>query len=49
VLGGRGEYEVRRQGLLVTERGWTGTQFANWLSASLTAALLPPEPGRPTA
>jgi AcrR family transcriptional regulator len=35
--------------LLVTERGWTATQFANWLSASLTAALLPPEPGRATA
>ena len=35
--------------LLVTERGWTATQFANWLSASLTAALLPPAPGRPAA
>jgi AcrR family transcriptional regulator len=35
--------------LLVTQRGWTSVQFTNWLSASLTAALLPPAPGRPTA
>jgi AcrR family transcriptional regulator len=31
--------------LLVTQRGWTSAQFTNWLSASLTAALLAPEPG----
>jgi AcrR family transcriptional regulator len=35
--------------LLVTERGWTTAQFTNWLSAGLTGALLPPEPGRPTS
>jgi AcrR family transcriptional regulator len=36
--------------LLVTERGWTSAQFTHWLSASLTAALLGPEPGgRPRA
>jgi hypothetical protein len=34
--------------LLVTERGWTSAQFTKWLSASVTAALLPPEPGQPT-
>jgi AcrR family transcriptional regulator len=34
--------------LLVTERGWTSAQFTKWLSASVAAALLPPEPGQPT-
>lgn len=33
--------------LLVTERGWTSTQFTKWLSASVTTALLPPQPGQP--
>ena len=35
--------------LLVTERGWTGDQYADWLADTLIAALLPqdfPTPGK---
>ncbi len=28
--------------LLVLERGWTPEQYGHWVSAALTAALLPP-------